>query len=82
MPVFDRLVMQFPLFNNLTPTELKTLVNSTYELTFLPKQYVYEQGMTCQNLYIITRGNVEDHITHNYVVKLGLGSFISFANIL
>ncbi|CAD8098564.1 unnamed protein product [Paramecium primaurelia] len=81
IPTFHAFAMEFPIFTGVPKEELDTIVKSTYEKRYQQDEIIYEKGMTCQNIYIVQKGTVDDEVgTH--ILKKGLGSLLSYANLI
>ncbi|CAD8153221.1 unnamed protein product [Paramecium pentaurelia] len=81
LPSFHVLAMEFPIFSGLVSTDLDNIIKSAYEKKFGPDEIIYEQGMTCQNIYIVSKGNVVDEFQGGSIKK-GLGSLITYTNLI
>lgn len=81
-PSFDRFVIEFPMFATLTKSEREKIKSGAVEKKFYKDEIIYEKNMTCQYVYIIMRGDVRDELNEDYYVKKGLGSILSFANVI
>lgn len=81
LPSFHVLAMEFPIFSGLISTDLDNIIKSAYEKRFGCDEIIYEKGMTCQNIYIISKGNVVDEFEGGSIKK-GLGSLITYTNLI
>ncbi|CAK77260.1 unnamed protein product (macronuclear) [Paramecium tetraurelia] len=81
LPSFHVLAMEFPIFSGLVSTDLDNIIKSAYEKKFGPDEIIYEQGMTCQNIYIVSKGNVVDEFAGGTIRK-GLGTLITYTNLI
>ncbi|CAD8090636.1 unnamed protein product [Paramecium primaurelia] len=81
IPTFHSFAMEFPIFAGVPKEELDTIIKSTYEKRYQTDEIIYEKGMTCQNIYIVQKGNVIDEVG-SHQIKKGLGSLLSYVNLI
>jgi CRP-like cAMP-binding protein len=69
-----------PNFAHLSKDHLKLLTNSYVKVNFKAEETMYSKGDPVKGVFIVVKGMVENYLTLDTKISLGVGSVLSWAN--
>jgi len=78
----DDLLFIAPNLSHISSESLKSLSSAKQKVRFHRGQVLYEIGKPVGGLFIVVNGIVQDNITPGYAVRYGMGSFLSYLNVV
>ncbi|CAK93443.1 unnamed protein product (macronuclear) [Paramecium tetraurelia] len=81
LPSFHVVAMQFPIFQEISLTDLDIIKNVAIEKKYALGQVIYAKGDECNEVYIIMRGYVVNDFNGILITK-GLGSLITHQSLI
>lgn len=81
-PNFSDFIVQFPIFQDLTPDDMRDLQKDSEQKPFHKGDYLYEVNWPSAGLFIVTKGRVIESVDGKKTFSRGVGNILSFINLV
>ncbi|EGR29622.1 sodium hydrogen exchanger family protein, putative [Ichthyophthirius multifiliis] len=75
IPTLQNFLLEFPIFSTLTPEQISLIRASFTQKSLSAGTEIYQKGQPFQGIYFVTQGSVDDKVTGDISLNIGIGGF-------